>query len=90
MDESLFVEFIDSSSNAPILINVSNISFIKTVYETIFDDDVIVHGEQNLGPWRKKEVGIFIVLKTGYEFNSNNKYEEVINLFKPKLINYNK
>ena len=90
MDKSLFVEFVDSDSNIPILISVSSILFIKPVYETIFDNDVIIHGEQNRGSWNKKEVGIFIVLKSGYDFNSKKKYSEVIDLFRPSIANYSK
>ena len=76
MHNKLFIEFVDSDYDIPVLTSVSSILFIKPIYETIFEDDVIIHGEKNKGVWRKKELGITIILKSGYEFNSKMLYKE--------------
>ena len=90
MNKRLFVEFVDSESNIPVLTSVSSILLIKPIYETIFEDDVLIHGEQNRGSWSKKEIGITIVLKSGFEFNSKMQYKEAVELFKTNITNYNK
>ena len=85
MNKRLFVQFVDSDSNIPILISVSSILFIKPVYETSFENDVFIHGEQNRGSWIKKEIGVNIVLNNGFEFNSKMLYKEVLELFNANI-----